>query len=106
MQGLCTASDCPYLHVNLSAGAPVCKAFLRGYCPAGAECPHKHYTLRMVKEERRLEQGGSGGGGGGADGVVGKPSKAEVWLGVSWGSAAPWLGFCAVLLGPVGKALG
>lgn len=56
LQGLCSATDCPYLHVNLSPEAPLCKAFLRGYCPAGARCPHKHYTLRMVKEERRVEQ--------------------------------------------------
>ncbi|GAB4814899.1 hypothetical protein N2152v2_001945 [Parachlorella kessleri] len=75
LKGLCTAAECPYMHVNLSAGAPVCKAFLRGYCPAGADCPHKHYTLRMVKEERRLEQGGSSGGGAGEG--VGKPGKAE-----------------------------
>ncbi len=68
-QGLCTAADCPYLHVNLSASAPVCKAFLRGYCAAGADCPHKHYTLRMVKEERRLEQQGG--------------AEAEVWPGAA-----------------------
>ena len=74
-QGLCTAADCPYLHVNLPPDAPVCAAFLRGHCPAGADCGHKHYTPRMVKEERRLEAarrgqqpaGGSGGGGAGTE---------------------------------------
>lgn len=43
------------MHVNLPAGAPICTRFLRGYCPAGTACPHKHYTLRMVRDEKRLE---------------------------------------------------
>ena len=48
---------CPYLHVNLPASAPLCGAFLRGLCLQGAACPHKHFTLSMVKEERRLQAG-------------------------------------------------
>ena len=35
LQGLCTAEKCPYLHVNVNPAAPVCQAFLRGYCPDG-----------------------------------------------------------------------
>ena len=104
MQGLCTAAECPYLHVNLSAGAPVCKAFLRGYCPAGADCPDKHYTLRMVKEERRLERAGSGGSGAGA--VAGKHGKAEVWLGSVFGLGCFLVGFYGELLASVCKAPG
>lgn len=61
--GRCTATPCPYLHVNLPASAPVCKRFLRGFCPSGAACPHKHYTLRMVQEERKLETTAGAGGG-------------------------------------------
>lgn len=53
-QGCCTVEPCPYLHVNLPPAAPVCTRFLRGYCPAGVVCPHKHYTLRMVRDEKRL----------------------------------------------------
>lgn len=60
LQGCCTAEDCPYLHVNLAAAAPVCKRFLRGYCPAGTACLHKHYTLRMVREEKTLAAGAGG----------------------------------------------
>ena len=41
-QGVCTAAQCPYLHVNVNAAAPVCQAFLRGYCAAGVECVNKH----------------------------------------------------------------
>ena len=74
-QGCCTAEPCPYLHVNLPPAAPVCSRFLRGYCPAGPACPHKHYTLRRVRDEKRLEAAaghpsgagvaGRGGGRGG-----------------------------------------
>ena len=63
LQGRCTAAGCPYLHVNLPPAAPACKRFLRGYCPAGAACPHKHFTLRMVREEKRLDAAAAGGGG-------------------------------------------
>jgi hypothetical protein len=41
----------------------VCKRFLRGYCPAGSACPHKHYTLRMVREEKSLDAAPAGGTG-------------------------------------------
>ena len=56
-QGRCTAAACPYLHVNLPPTAPTCKRFLRGYCPAGVACPHKHYTLGMVRDEKTLDAG-------------------------------------------------
>ncbi len=54
------------MHVNLPSSAPVCTRFLRGYCPAGTACPHKHYTLRMVRDEKRVEAaaGGAAAGGG------------------------------------------
>ena len=52
LQGLCSNTQCPYLHVNLDPSAPVCKAFLRGYCAAGAACRSKHLTKRMVQELR------------------------------------------------------
>lgn len=53
------------MHINLPAGAPICTRFLRGYCPAGTACPHKHYTLRMVRDEKRMEAapGASAAGG-------------------------------------------
>ena len=53
------------MHINLPAGAPICTRFLRGYCPAGTACPHKHYTLRMVRDEKRMEMapGASAAGG-------------------------------------------
>ncbi|KAL6784808.1 hypothetical protein ACKKBF_B03295 [Auxenochlorella protothecoides x Auxenochlorella symbiontica] len=54
IKGSCANGNCPYLHVKLVATAPVCARFLKGYCPAGARCPHRHLTLRMLREERRL----------------------------------------------------
>jgi len=52
LQGLCSNTQCPYLHVNLDPAAPVCEAFLRGYCVAGAACRSKHLTKRMVRDSR------------------------------------------------------
>lgn len=49
-QGLCVDRDCPYLHVNLDAGTPVCADFQRGYCPKGAECMQRHLSTRQVKD--------------------------------------------------------
>lgn len=60
LQGLCTASRCPYLHVHVSDAAPLCKAFLRGYCAAGTQCSRKHFSLAMVREEKRLDVAGKG----------------------------------------------
>eukprot|EP00878_Enallax_costatus_P011310 GHUV01011807.1.p1 GENE.GHUV01011807.1~~GHUV01011807.1.p1 ORF type:complete len:158 (+),score=61.46 GHUV01011807.1:206-679(+) len=57
MQGVCSNRDCPYLHVKVAADAPACRAFLQGYCPAGAACPHKHLTLRMLKQQQQKQQG-------------------------------------------------
>ena len=52
LQGSCSNTDCPYLHVRLDPQAPACKDFLQGHCPRGAACPHKHLTARMLKELR------------------------------------------------------
>ena len=49
-QGLCSNADCPYLHVNLDPAAPVCDAFMRGYCSAGTACRAKHLTKRMLRD--------------------------------------------------------
>lgn len=54
LQGKCNKVDCPWLHQNIDKEAPVCQAFIRGYCPAGESCASKHYTIRQVKEEKRL----------------------------------------------------
>ena len=50
LQGLCADSECPYVHVNLDAGTPVCPDFQRGYCPKGADCMQRHLSARQVKE--------------------------------------------------------
>lgn len=52
VQGACSKAECPYLHVNLEPAAPVCEAFLRGYCAAGASCRAKHLTERMLRDSR------------------------------------------------------
>eukprot|EP00890_Picochlorum_soloecismus_P001833 jgi/Picsp_1/2650/NSC_00880-R1_zinc finger ccch domain-containing protein len=54
LQGKCKKVDCPWLHQNIDKEAPVCQAFIRGYCPAGESCAFKHYTIKQVKEEKRL----------------------------------------------------
>jgi hypothetical protein len=41
-QGVCTASACPYLHVNVNPDAPVCQGFVRGFCATGEACVNKH----------------------------------------------------------------
>ncbi|KAI9098721.1 hypothetical protein DFS34DRAFT_618702 [Phlyctochytrium arcticum] len=42
-RGRCRKEDCFYLHVKLSADAPVCRSFaLEGYCEAGDECRNRH----------------------------------------------------------------
>lgn len=53
MQGACSKTDCPYLHVKLDPSARICEAFLRGWCPAGAVCQGKHLTPEMVRQLRR-----------------------------------------------------
>eukprot|EP00241_Pyramimonas_parkeae_P022933 CAMPEP_0114311966 /NCGR_PEP_ID=MMETSP0059-20121206/20138_1 /TAXON_ID=36894 /ORGANISM="Pyramimonas parkeae, Strain CCMP726" /LENGTH=197 /DNA_ID=CAMNT_0001436239 /DNA_START=99 /DNA_END=692 /DNA_ORIENTATION=+ len=45
MKGVCTAISCPYLHVNVNPAAPVCQAFLRGFCPDGLDCYKKHSAV-------------------------------------------------------------
>ncbi|GAX84184.1 hypothetical protein CEUSTIGMA_g11607.t1 [Chlamydomonas eustigma] len=49
LEGLCSKDDCPYLHINYSPDTLICRPFLNGYCPRGAECPRQHLTRRMVK---------------------------------------------------------
>lgn len=49
-QGACSKAECPYLHVNLDPAAPVCDAFLDGYCAAGVSCRAKHLTQRMMRD--------------------------------------------------------
>ncbi|KAI9483455.1 MAG: hypothetical protein EXX96DRAFT_536790 [Benjaminiella poitrasii] len=42
-KGYCTNDPCIYMHVKVSSGAPVCRAFaMEGYCPKGLECDEKH----------------------------------------------------------------
>jgi len=91
LQGRCTNAHCPYLHVDLPADAPHCAAFLRGYCAAGVKCASKHYTLKQIKEERKLVAGKEGGvkkkkelkkhqdssGGSGGGGTDEKPKKRK-----------------------------
>lgn len=60
MQGACSKTDCPYLHVKLDPGAHVCEAFLRGWCPDGAACRQKHLKpdmVRRLRQERTLRPG-------------------------------------------------
>ncbi|XP_062229336.1 uncharacterized protein LOC133927080 isoform X2 [Phragmites australis] len=42
LAGLCTNTACPYRHVKVNSNAPVCEAFLKGYCADGDECRKKH----------------------------------------------------------------
>lgn len=56
LQGVCSNRDCPYLHVKVAADAPACRAFLQGYCPAGASCAQKHLTYRMLKQQHKQQQ--------------------------------------------------
>ncbi|XP_043720738.1 LOW QUALITY PROTEIN: zinc finger CCCH domain-containing protein 7-like [Telopea speciosissima] len=50
LQGLCTNENCPYRHVNVNPGAPVCEGFLRGYCADGDKCHKKHSYVCPVFE--------------------------------------------------------
>jgi hypothetical protein len=38
--GLCTNGSCPYRHVNVNKEAPICEAFLQGYCTDGDKVTH------------------------------------------------------------------
>lgn len=41
--GYCNAGDeCMYLHVTPHQRRPECRAFVKGFCPDGPGCPHKH----------------------------------------------------------------
>lgn len=50
MQGCCIPNACSYMNSKLPATLPIYRRFLCSYCPAGAACQHKHFTLRMVRE--------------------------------------------------------
>ncbi|KAI0399856.1 hypothetical protein F4802DRAFT_610561 [Xylaria palmicola] len=58
-----TFSFSPFLRTTYGHGyspnRPVCKAFLAGHCPAGAQCPDRHATSSSSASS------GPGGGGGG-----------------------------------------
>jgi hypothetical protein len=42
-KGNCYKEKCPYSHVRVSPGAPVCRAFgIYGYCEKGAACAERH----------------------------------------------------------------
>lgn len=42
-KGNCSNANCRYTHVQLTPGAPVCRAFgIYGYCEKGAACPDRH----------------------------------------------------------------
>ncbi|RKP34595.1 hypothetical protein BJ085DRAFT_8780, partial [Dimargaris cristalligena] len=42
-RGLCTKEDCPYLHIKMSADAPVCRDFVEeGFCSRGKQCDKRH----------------------------------------------------------------
>ena len=53
LQGVCTTEDCPYAHVKVDPGAPVCQEFVSGHCPRGVACTKKHLTPRMIRQLRQ-----------------------------------------------------
>lgn len=40
LQGACSRNNCLYPHVKLSSKAPICRDFVRGFCPLGLEVSH------------------------------------------------------------------
>ena len=42
LEGVCTADNCPYLHVKVNSEAAICQQFLKGYCPNGTDCKKRH----------------------------------------------------------------
>jgi hypothetical protein len=44
-EGRCGAEACPYLHVRVSPSAPLCTAFVAGFCPRGLACTLRHSLL-------------------------------------------------------------
>ncbi|KAL6750483.1 hypothetical protein V8C86DRAFT_2810805 [Haematococcus lacustris] len=52
-KGLCTAQDCPWLHVRYAKGTPVCRAFLSGYCPNGGRCSRAHILSKTAMHGSR-----------------------------------------------------
>ena len=45
LEGTCTNERCPFRHVSVAPGAPVCRDFLQGFCPRGDTCPNKHTSV-------------------------------------------------------------
>ncbi|ODM21493.1 hypothetical protein SI65_02337 [Aspergillus cristatus] len=43
LRGRCANPECPYAHVRVTPGAPVCRNFATlGYCEKGADCEERH----------------------------------------------------------------
>jgi len=42
LRGICTRENCPYSHVYVNPRAPICEAFLKGYCESGESCKFQH----------------------------------------------------------------
>lgn len=43
LRGRCANPECPYAHVRVTPGAPVCRDFATlGYCGKGADCEERH----------------------------------------------------------------
>ena len=55
LRGSCNTQGCPYRHVMVSRAAAICTAFLRGYCPRGAECPDRHEVVPIPKEPKAAD---------------------------------------------------
>ena len=72
LEGLCSNPYCPYLHVNYGPDTPVCRAYLRGYCPRGALCPKRHVTAYQAKmiSKATAAAAAAGAGGVGGDGTT------------------------------------
>lgn len=59
LRGTCTREDCRFRHVKVSEPAPVCDAFLQGYCPKGETCKLRH-ELTRGKRKKRLSSSKAG----------------------------------------------
>jgi hypothetical protein len=52
LEGRCGAEACPYLH---SPTAPVCIAFVAGFCPRGLACTLRHSLVCPARHPAPLE---------------------------------------------------
>lgn len=62
LQGECSKEDCRYLHQQLPASPPVCRAYAAGFCSKGCSCAQKHLTPKMLRELRASRTLRAGGG--------------------------------------------